>query len=101
MTTSRVGAVAISEKKATSRTCSLALPPSSVRARSRPIVQLVRLELPAELDDALRMSGLHAAYAKLSTLQRSCYAEWVGDGTDANARWERASLVCRVIRPVS
>jgi hypothetical protein len=63
-----------------------------------PMLQLLRLELPEELDDALAGSRLHAAFARLSSLQQSAYAEWVGDGPLAAARSDRAHLVCRVLR---
>jgi hypothetical protein len=62
-----------------------------------PYLQLLRLELPEELDEALADADLHEAFARLSALQQSCYADWVGDSPFANSRWDRAHLICRVL----
>jgi hypothetical protein len=62
------------------------------------MLELLRLELPVELDEALSGSVLHAAFARLSLLQQSAYAEWVGDSPLPAVRRDRAHLVCRVLR---
>jgi hypothetical protein len=63
-----------------------------------PIQQLLRLELPEELDEALGRAGLHGFFARLSSLQQCCYADWVGDSPFVEVRSERANMVCRVVR---
>ena len=62
-----------------------------------PYMQLLRLELPEELDEALAAADLHAAFARLSALQQSCYADWVAESPFAKARSDRAYLICRVL----
>ena len=59
-----------------------------------PMLQLLRLELPVELDDALTRWDLHGEFARMSSLQQFCYADWVGDSPSATRRRERAHVIC-------
>jgi hypothetical protein len=59
-----------------------------------PMLQLLHLELPVELDEALTDWDLHPEFARMSMLQQSCYAEWVGDSPSSTRRRERAHVIC-------
>jgi hypothetical protein len=73
-------------------------PPSGHPSNLPTIVPKPMVHLPAELHDVLASAGLHSAFACLSWLQQSGYADWVADSPFAAVRSDRAHLVCRVLR---
>lgn len=71
------------------------------RRHAPPLASAVQTRIPLPIELAEELSNdvyLPTEFHRLSELQRTCYARWVGDGRTKNERQVRALLVCSVVR---